>query len=223
MAEQKPLEERTEQATTKRLDEARRKGQVPRSRELSMAAVLLTGALVLYADGAQIGARLKEMMTRSFTVDRAALDDPRFMTEALGNAVFAALQACTPLFAALAAAAVLGSITIGGWMFTPAPFAFRFDRLDPMAGLSRMFSLNSLVEVLKALAKAGVITTAAVTLLIGTMDRLLGLSDQPLTAALGASLSPAASGGRRRLSSSSVSLGSSLPFAALSFSSRPSS
>ena len=189
MADQKPLEERTEQATTKRLDEARRKGQVPRSRELSMAAVLLTGALVLYADGAQIGARLKEMMTRSFTVDRAALDDPRFMTEALGNAVFAALQACTPLFAALAAAAVLGSITIGGWMFTPAPFAFRFDRLDPMAGLSRMFSLNSLVEVLKALAKAGVITTAAVTLLIGTMDRLLGLSDQPLTAALGASLS----------------------------------
>ena len=57
-------EDRTEQATAKRLDEARRKGQIPRSRELSMAAVLMTGALVLYADGAQLGTSMREMMTQ---------------------------------------------------------------------------------------------------------------------------------------------------------------
>jgi flagellar biosynthetic protein FlhB len=182
-------EDRTEQATPKRLDDARRKGDIPRSRELSMASVLMTGALVLYANGAQLGTGMREMMTRALTFDRAALDDPDYMTEALGQSLIAALDACTPLFAALVGAAFLGTIAIGGWIFTPAPLAFKFERLDPVAGIGRMFSLDSLVEVLKALAKAGFIVLATVALLIGTMDQLLGLSDQPLVQAMGSALS----------------------------------
>jgi len=182
-------QDRTEEASAKRLDEARRNGQIPRSRELGMAAVLMTGALVLYADGAQVAGSMRRMMTRSFTFDRAALDDPGFMTEALGQAVFAALEACTPLFAALVAAAFLGTIAIGGWIFTPAPMAFKLERLDPVAGLGRMFSINGLVEVLKALAKAGFIVLATVALLVGSMDRLLGLSDQPLMEGMGSAVS----------------------------------
>lgn len=182
-------EDRTEQATPKRLDDARKKGDIPRSRELSMAAVLMTGALVLYANGAQLSTSMRDMMVRALTIDRAALDDPAYMTEALGGSLLAALDACTPLFAALIAAAFLGTIAIGGWIFTPAPLAFKFERLDPVAGLGRMFSLNSLVEVLKALAKAGFIVLATVALLMGTMDQLLGLSDQPLVQAMGSSLS----------------------------------
>ncbi|MEQ1803204.1 MAG: flagellar biosynthesis protein FlhB [Gammaproteobacteria bacterium] len=182
-------EDRTEQATAKRLDEARRKGQIPRSRELSMASVLMTGALVLYANGEQLGTSMREMMTRALTIDSAALDDPGYMTEALSQAVLAALDACTPLFVALAVAAFFGTIAVGGWIFTPAPMAFKLERMDPVAGLGRMFSLNGLVEVLKALAKAGFIVVAAVALLMGSMDQLLGLSDQPLIQAMGSSLS----------------------------------
>ena len=182
-------EERTEQATAKRLDEARRKGQIPRSRELSMAAVLMTGALVLYSNGGQLGGSLRQMMTRSFTIDRAALDDPTYLTGALAGAVLSALDACTPILIALVVAAFLGTIAIGGWIFTPAPLAFKAERLNPVAGLGRMFSLNGLVEVLKALAKAGFIVVAAIALLIGSMDRLLGLSDQPLVQAMGDSMS----------------------------------
>ena len=73
-----------------------------------MASVLMTGALVLYANGAQLGTSMREMMTRALTIDRAALDDPAFMTEALGRSMLAALDACTPLFVALVAAAFLG-------------------------------------------------------------------------------------------------------------------
>ncbi len=182
-------EDRTEQATPKRLDDARRKGDIPRSRELSMASVLMTGALVLYANGAQVGASMRELMTRALTIDRAALDDPDFLTQALARSILAALDACTPLFVSLVAAAFLGTIAIGGWIFTPAPLAFKFERLDPVAGIGRMFSINSLVEVLKALAKAGFIVLATVALLLGTMDQLLGLSDQPLIQAMGSSLS----------------------------------
>ena len=182
-------QDKTEQATPKRLDEARKKGQIPRSRELGMAAVMMTGALALYADGPQISSSLREMMSRSLRMDRAMLYDPGYLSEALGQALVAGLSACAPLFAALAAAAVLGSLAIGGWIFTPAPLAFKFERLDPVAGLGRMFSLNGLVEVLKALGKAGLIVFAAVALLLGSMDTLLGLSDQPLDRAMGSSVS----------------------------------
>lgn len=184
-----PQDERTEQATAKRLDEARRKGQIPRSRELSMAAVLMAAALVLYSNGGQLGQALKEMMTRSLRVDPATLADPGTMTEALGSAVLGVLSAFGPVFIGLSVAAFLGTIAVGGWIFTPAPLAFRFERLDPVAGLGRIFSLNGLVEVVKALAKAGFIVVAAVALLFGSMDRLLGLSDQPLVQAIGDSLS----------------------------------
>lgn len=184
-----PQDERTEQATAKRLDEARRKGQIPRSRELPMAAVLMAAALVLYSNGGQLGQAFKDMMTRSLRVDPATLAEPGTMTEALGSAVLGMLSAFGPVFAGLSVAAFLGTIAVGGWIFTPAPLAFRFDRLDPVAGLGRIFSLNGLVEVVKALAKAGFIVVAAVALLFGSMDRLLGLSDQPLVQAIGESLS----------------------------------
>lgn len=184
-----PQDERTEQATAKRLDEARRKGQIPRSRELPMAAVLMAAALVLYSNGGQLGQAFKDMMTRSLRVDPATLAEPGTMTEALGSAVLGMLSAFGPVFAGLSVAAFLGTIAVGGWIFTPAPLAFRFERLDPVAGLGRIFSLNGLVEVVKALAKAGFIVVAAVALLFGSMDRLLGLSDQPLVQAIGESLS----------------------------------
>ncbi len=188
MAETTRQDERTEQATPKRLEEARRKGQIPRSRELSMAAVLMTGALVLYSNGNQLGTSLREMMIRSFRLSPPALDDPGYLTGALADAVLTVLAACAPLFTGLVVAAFLGTIAIGGWIFTPAPLAFKPERLDPVAGLGRIFSVNGLVEVLKAVAKAGFIVIAAVALLYGSMDRLLGLSDQPLIAAIGDSM-----------------------------------
>lgn len=178
-------QDRTEQATPKRLEDARRKGQIPRSRELSMAAVMMTGALALYADGTTLSGSLQQMVAKSLTVDRDALFDPNFLVEALSQAILTGLMACAPLFAALTAAAIIGSLAIGGFIFSPEPLAFKFERLDPVAGLGRIFSLNGLVEVLKALAKASLIVAAAVALIYATMDSLLGMSDQPLKSAMG--------------------------------------
>ncbi len=188
MAE-KPFQEKTEQATPKRLDDARKKGQIPRSRELTMAAVTMTGALVLYTNSAGLGSTIRDMMVSSLRFDQRALEDPRFMTEALSRAALMALQACTPLFAALVAVSIISAMAIGGWIFSAAPMAFKGERISPIAGLGRMFSLNSLVEVVKGLAKASLIGGFALVFLLGSMHTILGLSDQPLSAALGTSLS----------------------------------
>lgn len=181
---QTPQDDRTEQATAKRLDDARRKGQIPRSRELNMAVVLVAGCVALYSDRTGIAASARKLMTDALRVDPATLADPGYMGTALSEALFTALRMCTPFFAALAAAAVLGAVAIGGFVFTPDPVTFKFERLDPVAGIGRMFSMNSLVEVLKALAKAGVIISFIVALLMGSTDSLLGLSAQSFNAAM---------------------------------------
>jgi flagellar biosynthetic protein FlhB len=183
------FQDKTEPATPKRLEEARRKGQIPRSRELSMTAVLLAGTLLLYADGASLTAGIRDLMVRSLSFDARAIEDPARMMEAFASASYSVLALCMPLFAALSAAAVLGSLAVGGWIFTPEPVAPRFERLDPVAGLGRIFSLNGFVEVLKAVAKATFIAAFAVGVLWLTMDSLLGLSDQPLQTAMSSSLS----------------------------------
>lgn len=183
------FEDRTEQPTPKRLEEARRRGQVPRSRELNMAAVLLAACLVIYSGGADIARDVRTLMMRSLSFDRAAIEDPRHMTEALAQAILDALRTFTPLLVALVAAAVVGAIAIGGWVFTPAPLAVQLDRIDPIKGFGRMFSLNALAETFKAMAKAAVIGGFAVGFLMYSSDAVLGLSAVPMEQALGSALS----------------------------------
>ena len=79
-------QERTEQATPKRLEEARKKGQIPRSRDLSTAAVMLVGGAALYLLGGQITGQMAEMMRRSLSVSRDEATDSSYMLSALGTA-----------------------------------------------------------------------------------------------------------------------------------------
>lgn len=173
-----PLQDKTEEATPKRLEDARRRGQVPRSRELSMALVLGAGAAALYASRGTLGSGVSDLMARSLRFDRAAIEDPAFMLTALGTTGIAALELFIPLFVAVAAAAVLGSIAIGGWLLSPSPLAFKPERLDPIKGLGRVFSLNGLVEVVKAIAKATVILAVSIGFLWSVRDSVLGLGNQ---------------------------------------------
>lgn len=181
---QTPQEDRTEQATAKRLEDARRKGQIPRSRELNMAVVMVAACMTLYSDQAGIAASARKLMTNALRFDQAALTDPGYMTRALADAVLTALRMCTPLFAALVAAAVFGAVAVGGFVFSADPVSLKLERLNPIAGIGRMFSANSLVEVLKALAKASVIIGFIVALLMNSTHSLLGLSAQPINSAM---------------------------------------
>jgi flagellar biosynthetic protein FlhB len=175
-----PLEDRTESATPKRLEDARRRGQVPRSRELSMALVLGAGAAALYGGRGELGSGISELMVRSLRFDRAALEDPAYMVTALGSTTIAALELFIPLFVAVAVAAVAGSIAIGGWLLSPSPLAFKPERLDPVKGLGRVFSLNGFVEVLKAIAKALAILAVSIGFLWSVRDAVLGLGNEPV-------------------------------------------
>lgn len=178
------FQERTEQATPKRREDARKRGQVARSRELNIAAVLLAGAGVLVAARPHFGTALEELMRRGLTIERGALDHPENMSGALADAALGALGAFAPLLAALAIAAVAGGLAVGGWVFSAEQFTPKWSRLDPVKGLGRVFSARGLVEVAKALAKGLAIGGFALGYLLWVQGDVASLGLEPLRTAL---------------------------------------
>lgn len=181
MAEsEQQFQERTERATPKRLEEARRRGQIPRSRELNMAAVMICGAAAFYALQPVFGRELAALMRHGLSIDPALLADQHSLGRALGETALAALAAFAPWMLAVSLAAVIGAVAIGGWAFSAQPLEPKFSKLDPVKGLKRVFGLKGLIEVVKALAKAGVVGGVAVVFLSLSGDDLFRLSLEPL-------------------------------------------
>jgi flagellar biosynthetic protein FlhB len=177
-------QERTEQATPKRLEEARKRGQIARSRELNMAAVMIIGALALYAGQPRFGNFFIDLMTRGLSFDTHWLRGPEMITAALSQAALAALTAFSPFLAAAAVAAVLGGVAVGGWAFSAKPMVPNLGKLDPIKGLKRVFGLRGLVETGKAVAKAAVVGGCALGFIAYASTSIFNLSLAPLGSAM---------------------------------------
>ncbi|HEY6450967.1 MAG TPA: flagellar biosynthesis protein FlhB [Steroidobacteraceae bacterium] len=157
--------ERTESPTQKRLDDARAKGQVPRSRDLNAAAVVLVGGLALYGLGSAIGGRLLAVMRDGLSMRGPEGFDDAQMLLRLGHAAAAAGLAAAPVLGLLLAAAILAPLAIGGWTFSSQALVPDFARLDPVAGFGRVFSVRGLIELGKALARVLLVALVAVVVL----------------------------------------------------------
>lgn len=178
-------QERTEQATPKRLEEARKKGQIPRSRDLSAAAVTLAGGVALYMMGGQIAGRLYGLMQRGLTLSREQALDSAHLLPSLGSAAGEGLRACAPVLAIIMLAALLAPLVLGGWSFSGQALMPQFSRLNPLEGVKRIFALRSLIELAKALAKFGIVAVVAVMVLWNDSSSMLALGSEPLEQAIG--------------------------------------
>jgi flagellar biosynthetic protein FlhB len=176
--------EKTEEPSSKRLEEARQQGQVPRSTDLNTAAVLLLAGAGLRMMGGRMGVQLHDLMRAGLSISREdALDESRALTIA-GNEVFHAMMACAPIVGLTLVAALVAPLAIGGWNMSFEALAPKFDKLNPIEGLQRLFSSRSLVELAKALVKFLFIATASVVLLRKHTSELMGLSSEPLNQAM---------------------------------------
>jgi flagellar biosynthetic protein FlhB len=184
MAEKDDAQEKTESATPKRLEDARRKGQIPRSRDLSAAAVTMSAAAALYMMGDTISGKLYLFMKRSFTITREQALDQTQMVPMLAAAALDGLKICAPVLAVICLAAVLAPLALGGWSFSTESLMPQFNRLNPLEGFKRLFSMRAVVELVKALAKFGVVALVAVLVLWNDYETLLGLGQEPLDQAI---------------------------------------
>ncbi|WP_332823017.1 flagellar biosynthesis protein FlhB [Stutzerimonas kunmingensis] len=184
MAESESGADKSEEPTEKRLRESREKGQLARSRELSTVAVTLGGIGGLLASGAGLAQSLMAMMQGTFELSRETLLDEGSMVRLLMGSGMIALEAIMPLLIALLIASIIGPVSLGGWLFSAKAMAPKMSRMNPAAGLKRMFSTKALVELLKALGKFLVVLGVALLVLSAYQDDLLSIAKQPLDLAI---------------------------------------
>jgi flagellar biosynthetic protein FlhB len=185
MAEEK-AQERTEEPTPKRLREAKEKGQVARSRELNTVMVLLAGAFGGVMLGQNMISSLERLMVHGLTFERATAFDSYLLPGILMQFMLDALWLIAPLILLLLVAAFVGPLSLGGWSFSGESIKFNPEKLDPIKGLGRVFSLKGLMELLKTLAKFIVVTAAAGLLLWIDSGELLQLGSASIKPALAA-------------------------------------
>jgi len=181
MAQNDTSQEKTEQATPKRLQDARRKGQVARSRDLTTMLMLIGAGLALVASAGHTGNALMSMMAGSFTQSREALFYPEAALDSLYAAIGQGLVAIAPLLVAMTVVAIAAPLALGGWAMSAEQIKFDVSKLDPIKGLGRVFGVRGLTEMLKALAKFLLIGVFAAAMLWRELDALGGLSSGDAT------------------------------------------
>ena len=172
-------QEKEHPATPKRRDEARRKGQVAQSREISSAMILLAvlGFFALF--GRRFCMGFLDTAARQWSV-AGSIDLNAQMMKPLIYAVSEPLLALfLPLFGIVVVVGIATNVAQVGLVFSGYPLIPKPDKIDPVSGTKRLFSPQSLVELLKSLAKIALVGTVGVQTLMSRKDELIPLMIQP--------------------------------------------
>jgi len=168
-------QERTEQPTAKKLADARQRGRVPRSRELGATVVMLAGAGSFLVMRPMLTQQLEGLMVSGLGIRRALAFEPLDMPRVLGRSIGLGIELLAPLWVVLAIAALIGTLALGGWVFSFESLAPKLEKLDPLKGIKRVFGWNGFAELAKALAKFMVVAIAATSLLWWLAPEFLAL------------------------------------------------
>jgi flagellar biosynthesis protein FlhB len=185
MADSEMGGERTEEPSQRRLQEARERGQLPRSRELTIFATMIAGSAALMAVGGTLAGRLSQLMRSGLSIDEKLLRSTDSMSASLGAAAINAVVALAPVFVALIALALLASVVLGGWNFSPRAMAPDFSRLSPLSGIKRVFGLHGVSELGKALLKCLLVGGVCAAIIAWTFGDVLSLGRMSARAAIG--------------------------------------
>jgi flagellar biosynthetic protein FlhB len=181
MAEEEDDSSKTEDPTPKKLEEARKKGQVPLSREVNNWVMLLAGTIVVLGMGPGMMEDLAEIM-RTYLERTADLPPvPGGMGFVVVEAFKETLQILALPLLFLIAAAFIGPFVQVGPLLAPDIIKFDLGKISPMKGFSRLFSLRSIIEFVKGILKLAVVSLVGVLILkpfFHTLDHTVGLPVQ---------------------------------------------
>lgn len=180
MAEDSDLE-RTEPASERRLEKAREEGDVPRSREMMTVNLLLTVVVALWVMGQSFFVALKKSLASGLTLTRDMVFDPEQLWVHTGTVLADLFLAFAPLILLVLVVAIASPIMIGGWLFSGKALIPKFSRLNPINGISNLFSKNALVELIKAVAKSLLVGLTAYLAVRGRVDEMLLLPNLPIS------------------------------------------
>lgn len=172
-------------ASAKKLNRARRDGQVVRSRDLGHLAVMLGASGVLMAVAPMATARLQELLSVGLRFDARTVATPDVMLDRLALFGQLMLMIVVPLALAVGLASAAASVMVGGWVWTFHPLMPQFGRMNPLSGFARLLSKDQLIDTLKATALAGVLGTVGALYLRSVWPDFVSALAQPLPSGLG--------------------------------------
>ena len=155
MAEDTSAEDRTEEPTARRLSQATEEGESARSSEVTAAAVVIAATTYLFYTGPQLTEKIISTFSAGFTLDRKFLDSPQLLPAAFASMVFDGFLLIAPLLALTVIVAIAASAIVGGFHFSMKAVSPNFGRMNPAAGLARMFGSHAIVELIKGLLPPG--------------------------------------------------------------------
>jgi len=163
--------DKTEDPTPRRLEEARKKGQVPKSSELNAAVNLLALTVLLLALSPTLWQNFLQVM-RKYLEMNAEILTPGNLAALAGGVVSDLLLLLGPVLLTAFVAAVAASYLQVGFLFTPSLLAPKLERINPLSGLQRIFSKRALVELLKSILKVVIVALVAWNFLRANFETL---------------------------------------------------
>jgi flagellar biosynthetic protein FlhB len=173
-------QERTLEPSAKRLEDARREGQVPRSRDLAHLLVLGSAAGLLFAMSGPLVDAGKRVIARGLSFDAATVSDPARMTGRLGELFGTTLLSIAPVLLVLMVAAIAAPLAIGGFIFAPQLAAPKFERIDPLKGIGRLVSVPAMVELAKVVIVAVLLGVVGAWYVLSHLNEFAGLAHEAL-------------------------------------------
>ena len=171
-------------ASQRKLDKARRDGQVVRSRDLGHFAAIAVGVALMVALAPQVSHWSEQLLKRGLHFNAAAVQSPGFMLERLGELALQMMWIVLPLGVLMVLVALAASVFAGGWVWTFKPLAPNFGKLNPITGLPRIFSKQQLIDALKASVLALILGVIGAAYLRANIDTFGGALSLALPAAL---------------------------------------
>tara|TARA_R110001583_G_scaffold71924_8_gene202038 strand:- start:42588 stop:43718 length:1131 start_codon:yes stop_codon:yes gene_type:complete len=168
--------EKTEEPTAKKLTDARKKGQIARSKDLGTMFVLVGSAFAMMLMGSSLVEGMSLMMKRLFSLSRREVMDVNAIFNVISHSVSFVIVPMLWIFFIITIAAFIGNTLLGGMSFSWEAMAPKASRLSPLAGFKRMFGVQAAVELIKSILKFFVVFIVAYLLLSGLFEQILGLS-----------------------------------------------
>lgn len=182
--EQDSTQEKTEQPSEKKLADARKKGEVPRSKELNTLTSLMTAGIGLLFFGAYVAGLLADELNNGLSISADVFIDSDVLLLAAEQALINGIVMLSPILAVMLLSVFVGPLLMGGFIFRLESLAPDIKRIDPIKGLGRIFSVNGLMEFLKAALKFSVIALVSWFYVSSIFDELLALGAENVERAL---------------------------------------
>ena len=184
MAENADGSEKSEEPTQKKLDDARDKGQIPRSKELTTLLITLSAGVFMLLYGGSMMQDFIDLMTKGLSLDRDIAFDTQKLFDLIIALTLKAIYLMLPFMLVMVLIALFSPILLGGWAFSAKALAPKASKLNPISGIKRMFSAKALLELLKAFAKFALVMTMATYFLYYTFAEVLALGIEPFKFAM---------------------------------------